>query len=152
MHSIFGTEVANLPAGLDQYYQRYFTNRAQIVSHADAYQVEFTSRQAAVQRADDQLSALKSRITSGKADLNTRNAVIVSTQKTLLAERTNNTAAYNAAVPGYNKMVDDYNAEVQVVKSLIETHNDLVISRNKIVLEEAQLVNELNSTATPINH
>ena len=27
MHSIFGTEVANLPAGLETYYQRYFTNR-----------------------------------------------------------------------------------------------------------------------------
>ena len=152
MHSIFGTEVANLPVELDQYYQRYFTNRAQIVSNANAYEAEFTSRQRAVKQDDDQLAVLKDQINSGQVDIKARNATIVGIQKTLLAERSNNSAAYNAAVPGYNKMVDDYNAEVQAVKALIEHYNELVVSRNNIVLEEAKLVNELNSTASPINH
>jgi len=152
MHSIFATEVANLPPKLEQYYRRYFTDRAQIVSYADAYQAEFTSRQTAVEQADEQLAAWKLQISSGQADLKTRNAAIVSTQKALLLERSTKTAAYNAAVPGYNKLVDDYNVEVQTVKALIERYNELVVSRNAIVLEEAKLVNELNATSSPINH
>ena len=152
LHSIFGTEVANLPAGLEQYYQRYFTDRAKIVGYAAAYQAEFTSRQAAVKQADEQLAAVKDQITSSQADLTTRNAAIVSAQKTLLSERGTNPASYNAAVPAYNKMVEDYNAEVQTVKTMIENYNNLIVSRNQIVLEEAKLVNELNSTATPINN
>lgn len=152
MHSIFATEVATLPTELEQYYKRYFTNRAKIVSYAVAYQVEFTSRQTAVKLADEQLASIKTQITSRQAGLKTRNTTIISVQKTLLAERSRNTAVYNAAVPGYNKMVDDYNVEVQAVKILIESYNDLVVSRNKIVLEQAKLVNELNATASPINH
>lgn len=152
MHSIFATEVATLPTELEQYYKRYFTNRAKIVSYAVAYQAEFTSRQTAVKLADEQLASIKAQITSRQADLKTRNTTIISTQKTLLAERSRNTTVYNAAVPGYNKMVDDYNVEVQAVKILIESYNDLVVSRNKIVLEQAKLVNELNATASPINH
>jgi hypothetical protein len=152
MHSIFGTEVAILPAGLQQYYQRYFTDRAQIVKYAEAYQAEFTSRQTVVKQDDAQLAVMRTQITSQQADLKTRNAAIASAQRVLLDERGTNTDAYNAAVPGYNKQVDDYNAEVQAVKTLIENYNGLVVSRNNIVLEETKLVNELNSTATPINH
>jgi len=45
MHSIFGTEVRNLPPALEQYYARYFTDRSKIIAFSDGYQAELASRQ-----------------------------------------------------------------------------------------------------------
>lgn len=153
MHSIFGTEIANLPSGLAQYYQRYFTDRTVVVARADAYQTEFTSRQTAVKQANTQLAALKVQITNSQDGLKARQAMIASTQKTLLAARDRgDTALYNAGVPGYNAMINDYNRQVEAVRTLIENYNALVVSRNTIALEEAALANELTSSVTPISH
>ena len=55
MHSIFATEIASLPAPLEKYYQRYFTDRGQIVANAERYKSEFTSRQEAIVGYDAQL-------------------------------------------------------------------------------------------------
>lgn len=152
MHSVFGSEVAKLPSGLEQYYKRYFTDRAQIAAYAASYQAEFTSRQAAVAQDDAQLASLKARIDGLEADLKTRQATVDAQQAALLNERNaNNATAYNAGVPGYNALVNAYNAELQTVQSLIAQYNQLVASRNAIALEEDQLVNELGNNLTPIN-
>lgn len=152
MHSIFGTEVANLPSGLEQYYQRYFTNRAQIAAYAAQYQAEFTSRQAAIASDDTQLASLKAQIDALEADLKTRQAAVSAQQSTLMSERSaGNISAYNAGVPAYNAQVDAYNAGVQTVQNLVNRYNRLVVSRNAIALEEDQLVNELSNSAAPIN-
>ena len=153
MHSVFGTEVANLPSGLEQYYQRYFTNRAQIAGFAAQYQAEFTSRQAAIAQDDAQLAALKAQIDALEADLKTRQATIDSQQAALMNERdAGDTKAYNAAVPGYNSLVSAYNADVATTRNLISQYNQLVASRNAIALEEGQLVNELSNNLTSINN
>ncbi len=153
MHSIFGTEIANLPSGLALYYQRYFTDRSAVVARAEAYQAEFTSRQTAVTQADTQLAALKVQITNSQDGLKARQATITSTQKTLLGARDRgDTAQYNAGVPGYNAMINDYNRQADAIRTLIETYNALVVSRNNIALEEATLFNELNTAVPPISH
>ncbi|HSX45681.1 MAG TPA: hypothetical protein VLG27_01595 [Candidatus Saccharimonadia bacterium] len=150
MHSVFGTEVASLPSGLEQYYKRYFTDRAQVAAFAAQYQAEFTSRQTAVQQDDRQLTALKSQIDSQEADLKSRQSQIDSAQSQLLAERDGNTSAYNAAVPGFNAQVDAYNAEVGQVQALISQFNQLVAARNAVAFEEDQLVNALSNNVAPI--
>ncbi len=153
MHSVFGTEVTKLPSGLEQYYDRYFTDRAQIAAYAGQYQAEFTSRQTAVAQDDAQLAGLKARIDSLEADMKTRQATIDAQQAALINERnTGNTTAYNAAVPGYNSLVNAYNTDVQTAQSLIGQYNQMVAVRNAIALEEDQLVNELSNKLAPINH
>lgn len=152
MHSVFGTEVAKLPSGLERYYRRYFTNRAQIAAYAGQYQAEFTSRQTAVARDDAQLAGLKARIDALETDLKSRQTAIDTQQAVLTTERSaGNTSAYNAAVPGYNALVNAYNSELQTVRDLIGQYNQLVAGRNAIALEEGQLVNELSNNLTPIN-
>jgi hypothetical protein len=152
MHSVFGTEVANLPSGLEQYYQRYFTNRAQIAGYAAQYQAEFTSRQTAVTQDDTQLASLKARIDALEANLKAQQGTISAQQATLMAERNaGNIGAYNAGVPTYNAQVDAYNAGVQTVQDLVNRYNQLVANRNAIALQESQLVNELSNSATPIS-
>ncbi len=111
MHSVFGTEVAALPAPLETYYKRYFTDRAQVVKYADTYQQEFTNRQTQVRQDDTELRIVKSQIDTNKAALGSQQTEINRERGRLDALRSSsNTEAYNAAVPGYNALVDTYNA------------------------------------------
>ncbi len=152
MHSVFGTEVANLPNQLEQYYKRYFTDRQQLAKYAANYQQAFTSRQAAVAGYDAQLSNLKAEINSDNADLQAKRNEISTLQSQLLAERSTNVAAYNADVPSYNNHVKAYNAEITTVTNLINQYNQLVAARNTVVLAENQLISDLTANGSPISH
>ncbi|HEX4774012.1 MAG TPA: hypothetical protein VH234_00650 [Candidatus Saccharimonadales bacterium] len=152
MHSVFGTEIANLPPGLEQYYKRYFTNRSQVAAFAAQYQAEFTSRQTALAQDDSQLSSLKAQIDAQQADLKNKLNQINSLQTQLTSQRNTDSSAYNAAVPGFNAQVDAYNAEVEQLKGLVSGYNQLVTSRNNVALEEDQLVNDLSSSVQTIGH
>ena len=152
MHSIFGTEVAGLPAPLEAYYKRYFTNRGQVAAFAAQYQSEFTSRRAKVEQYDARLAALRVQIESLQADLKAKQTAISERQSQLFAQRNSgNAAAYNAGVPAYNALVDAYNNEVEEVRSLIAEHNALVAERNAVALEENELVKALSSQPETIN-
>lgn len=151
MHSIFATELADLPAPLEEHYKKYFSNRKQIVNLASKYQAEFTSRKQAREQYDEQLRVLKQQITSTEADLEARQTLINNRQAELLALRNSgNLAAYNAGVPAYNALIDAYNRDVQVVRQLIEQFNQIVVKRNEIALEESQLANELDAKTPTI--
>lgn len=153
MHSVFGSEIAKLPPGLEQYYQRYFSNRAQVAAYATAYQEAFTSRQAVLSRDEELLSHLKLLIDAAEADLKTRQANISARQSALISQRNGgNIEAYNAAVPAYNGLIDQYNNEVQAVQRMIDEYNQLVASRNAVAFEEDQLINDLNPSSAPISH
>jgi hypothetical protein len=151
MHSIFATEIPQLPADLEAYYKQYFTDRKQVVGFAARYQSEFSSRHAAVERADAQLSALKEQIEQGQKKLRTTQAEIEARKQALVEARDqNNVAQYNAGVPAYNALVDRYNVEVRAVQVQIRTYNQLVNERNAIALEEGELINELKSNVDTI--
>jgi hypothetical protein len=149
MHSVFGTEVANLPAPLEQYYQKYFTDRQKITQYAATYEAEFTSRQQQVFQDDAQLATMKAQISSLEATLNDQLNSINSQQSQLNSyKNSGNIGAYNAGVPGYNQLINTYNSEVATLKSLIDNYNALVDTRNSIALTENQLYQEL-SGSTP---
>ena len=151
MHSIFGTEVANLPSDLEVYYKRYFNNRAQVAAYAAQYQAEFTNREVIVAQYDTQLSYLKTQIENGKNDLQVKQGEIDTLQAQLLAQKNSGvTSAYNAGVPAYNNLVNSYNTEVQNVRDWVGEYNQLVEKRNAVALEEDRLVKELSTDAAPI--
>ena len=152
MHSIFGTEVASLPAPLEQYYTRYFTNRQAVTNYASDYQAEFTSRADAVKADDARLAAMKQQIETKQAALKTQRASLEAQSAQMQAERSSgNIGAYNAAVPGYNASVNSYNAGVDALQLLVDQYNQLVSERNALAVETQQLSNELNVQASPIN-
>lgn len=151
MHSVFGTEIPVLPAGLEQYYKRYFTNRAQIAAYGAQYQAEFTSRQAAIVQDDAQLADLKRQIDAIESGLKSSQSVIDTQQSELESLRdSGDVSAYNASVPGYNALINTYNAQVVEVRGLTSQYNQLVVSRNAIALEEDQLAKELTSNTSTI--
>lgn len=153
MHSIFGSEIANLPPPLESYYSRYFMNRVKIAAFAAKYQSEFSSRQAAVAKYDAQLATMKAQIDQMEAALSVKQTIISARQSSLNSlKASGDIAAYNAGVPGYNSLVDAYNTELGELKNLISRHNAMVATRNAIALEADQLSKELTSDTQPINN
>lgn len=148
MHSVFGTEVPNLPAPLEQYYKQYFTDRAKITAYTASYENEFTSRQQQVAAYDAQLKDLKQQIDANQSQLDTDKASLDAEKAQLDNERSSGQiAAYNAGVSGYNRDVNAYNGLLTETKNLVNQYNAIVDERNAIALEEQQLVKELSSSS-----
>jgi hypothetical protein len=148
MHSVFGTEVAQLPTPLETYYARYFTNRQKIAAYAAQYENAFTSREAQVKQDDTTLATLKTQITADEASLQAQQKTIANDQAKLESlKNSSDFNGYNAGVPGFNKEVDSYNGLVDTTKNLIDQYNQLVEMRNAIAVEEDQLVQDLSNTS-----
>ena len=147
LHSILGTEVRELPAELETYYKKYFTDRSKIVGYSEQYEAEFTKREDAVAAYDQQLKDLKSKITSLNDSLATQGARIEAENarlESLAAAR--KIGEYNASIPNYQNMINAYNADVSALKSAIEQYNGIVDARNAIVTEEQELINAIDSS------
>lgn len=153
MHSIFGTEVATLTPELENYYKKYFLNRAAVTAYSSKYQAEFTTRQAAVDAADARLKQLKAQIDQYEPELNDQSALLTRRQRDLYARRdAGNVDAYNAGVNSYNAAVSAFNAKIQAYKNAVDEYNSLLKQRNAIAFEENQLNDALSSKVDAINN
>lgn len=151
MHSIFGTEASNLPPALETYYKKYFTDREKVVSFADDYQQEFTSREDTVKADDAKLQSLKSTIDYNKTKLSDMQSAITNLRNKMDDERSSgDIARYNADVPSYNNQVDTYNSLVRTTQADITAYNQLVSERNSIALQVQQLSQSISSQRLPL--
>lgn len=149
MHSVFGTEIADLPAPLEAYYAKYFTNRQTITSYAAGYEGEFTSRQDQIKTDDAQLSQMKTSISQQEANLNSQLEQINSDRAGLDSLRSSGQIAqYNASVAHFNAEINRYNAGVDRLKSQIVAYNDLVSVRNAIAVELSSLDQAIDTRLT----
>lgn len=147
MHSIIGTEAADLPAELEEYYKRYFTDRSRVLALFQRYQSEFDDRIAQINAFDEQLSALKAEIEADKEELARREDDLRQRRRQLddlLA--TNRIAAYNAAVPGFNALVVSYRDMVDAINRDVEHFNSLLAERNAIAVQERELEEAIDSS------
>jgi hypothetical protein len=150
MHSVFGTEVGNLPPELESYYQRYFDNRAKVVAYATAYANEFTSRRAQVKQLDAQLETMKAQIDQATAALDAQARQLKQQRDDMNRQRASgDNAGYNQRVPGYNAAVEAYNSKLQSTRQLISEYNSLVEQRNAIALEVQQLAKAISGDTLP---
>ena len=146
MHSIFGTEVTNLPAPLESYYKRYFDNRSAVVTFSEKYEAEFTSRKSRADQIESQLKSLKVKVDNEEANLNAQRSKINSDQSRLDSLRSSGrTSEYNSQVSAYNAEVDDYNAGVATYKADISRYNALVAEYNSIAGELNQLYGAIDT-------
>lgn len=153
MHSIFGTEIANLPPALEEYYKKYFVNRQAIAGLSNKYQSVFTTQKAQVDQADARLDQLKKRIDYTESDLRAQENSLTAMQQTM--NRLHNSGKvdqFNSMVPVYNAKVVAFNAEVDSYQSLIAEYNQLLEHRNTIAVVLNQLNNELSSRISQFNN
>lgn len=149
MHSVFGTEAANLPAPLENYYKRYFSNRSAVVSFAQNYQGEFTKRLAEIDTDDERLSDMKAQIDAEEQNLQTQLNQINSDRARLDQEKASGqTDQYNSQISAFNSEVDAYNAGVRELQTDISDYNNLVNERNSIAAELRSLDNSIDTRLT----
>lgn len=113
MHSIFATEIADLPLALEDYYKQYFQDRQRVVSFASQYQKAFSTRKDLIASYDRQLENLKNSIEASQNDLESQSQAISSQRQqlnSLLAS--GSTQAYNSRVDSFNSSVQAYNAGI----------------------------------------
>jgi hypothetical protein len=152
MHSVFGTEISNLPTPLENYYKRYFTDRHKITGFAAQYEAAFTTRQAQIKAYDTQLANMKQQITADEDSLKSQASNIDVARTELDNERNSgDISAYNAGVPKFNASIDTYNTLAVKTRGLITQYNQIVERRNAIALEENKLSQDLSSDISTIN-
>lgn len=150
LHSMLGTEVSQLPPELEQYYSQYFNDRQAIIKYKERYQEVFSSRQAAVERDDQQLTATQKIINSNEAQLQQQAQAITRQRATLDQKLANNDiAGYNAGVAPFNQAIANYNQLANQTKQLINDYNQLLKERNALALEINQLTQTISSQPIP---
>jgi hypothetical protein len=148
-HSLFGTEVRDLPSGLENYYKRYFAKRSAVVDQHDRYQSVFNERTQQIAAYDVQLSDMKKQLEADKSEIATEEAALKARRAQMDAWlASNNIASYNAAVPGFNQQVNDYKALVSAANTRIHQYNEIIDARNKIAVEEQRLQSAIDSHAS----
>lgn len=150
MHSIFGTEIADLPPSLETYYKKYFSDRAVIVKNASAYEDEFTTRENQIKADDQQLARLKTQINAQEQSLQSQLTQINNERDRLDNLRSSGRAAeYNSGVDSFNRQVSIYNSGIAKLRAEITAFNQLVDERNKLAKELASLNQAIDTRLAP---
>ena len=146
LHSIMGTEIANLPPGLEKYYKKYFSDRSVITDLSSRYESEFNSRQNQAKQIGLQLSGLKAEIDSAqRLAERSRNELLESKRSldNLLAN--GRTDEYNSRVNSFNDSVAQYNLVVKQIQSKISSYNSLVADYKAVSVEINDLYQSIDS-------
>lgn len=150
MYAIFGTEVKDLPAELEQHYRKYFHDRSRVVVFASQYQQAFTALQDQVDAFDEQLNGLAARIRDNTAQLTAQREELGRSEQQLNQYRqSGEIERYNQNVDGYNRRVGVYNDLLAVTRNLINEHNQLVERRNSIAEQTVELRQAIDSDQLP---
>lgn len=146
LHSILGTEVADLSPDLEKYYQRYFTDRKQIVSFSEQYEQAFIDLRNQVGDLDKELTLIKQQIDTNDVILSTKSDEIARKRAELdQSLKQNDVDGYNAQVASFNQLVGDYNRLINTTKQLIISYNEKVATRNSIATQEQELIQAIDS-------
>jgi len=153
LHSILGTEYANLGPELESYYGKYFSNRTKVVALASSYKKVFQDISTQVGKYDAELSLRKSEINRRENALEQK-ANQLEAQKAQMESllQSGQNESYNAQVSGYNAAVNNYNYEIAAVRRLITEYNALVEQRNSLALQQQGLANSLDSRLNTISN
>jgi hypothetical protein len=146
LHSILGTEVADLGSFLENYYRRYFSDRSVVVAYAQKYESTFNNLLRQAEEIDRQMSAMKPELTRLEESTKLQSSNIERKRVELTRlQASNNIAEYNSRVASFNRLVDNYNQQVSYLKQQVATYNKLVKTYNAVSTEEKSLNESLNN-------
>lgn len=149
MSCTFGTEIADLPPALNNYYQKYFANRQTIVNFEQQYEAEFTNRENQISSEGAQLAQLKTNINNEEQSLQAQLNQINSDRARLDSlQSSGQTDQYNADVAGFNNEVSTYNNGVDKLRNDISTYNQLVDQYNSLANQLASLEQSIDTRLT----
>jgi len=146
MHSILGTEYANLTSDLEAYYKRYFQDRSVIVGYANKYQEVFTESKSKLDEYDAQLNALKPQIDQNNTMLKQMQTDLQAQNNQLSQYRSQGQIQlYDQKVPDYNIKVSQFNDLIEQTRNLVDQYNAIVKNRNAQATAQNDLYQSLDS-------
>jgi hypothetical protein len=153
LHSIIGTTIKDLPADLEQYYARYFTDRAAIVAMNAKYTAVFDE-------VNQQALTLQARITGEAADIKTASAQYNAD----LTQLNSDIESFNERASGgdfssqyaFNTARDVLLSRIQQMKDRqvalneeIDLYNADVAEYNRLAVRAKQLNQSINGVEAP---
>lgn len=153
LHSRIGTEVKDLPAPLERYYQRYFTDRQLIVKFNEQYHNVFTELK-------NETNRLKESIEKQKQSIEIRTKQYQEQKQQLSDEVTNfNTRAARGDFTNQTTFrnqrqdivgrINQLSLEYDKLKKAIEDLNQDITKYNHNIYHNNQLIDQINSNSIP---
>ena len=153
LHSRIGTQIADLPAELEDHYAHYFQDQDAVVKFYDQYRAPFQELRQQLDALQQELDQLKSQIDRQSQDYSSRAEAF----QREVAEFNNcantpdcfTTAEFNskrAELVAEQSALGQY---YQQLSRLVDTYNQKVDVYNSNVLRTQNLQNSINSNSTP---
>jgi len=140
VHSIAGTEVADLPRELESYYSKYFGIRQRIVTLAKEYETERKTRYEELESYAKQLAALKSEIDrQEKTASELKRQINILEGQIGIYREGGDIEAHNELVPRINKKIGELTGLAHKNDEVVTKYNDLVKRRNSIVSDALKI-------------
>jgi len=153
LHSIIGTTIKDLPTDLEQYYTRYFTDRAAIVAMNAHYTAVFdeVNQQATVlqQKITDEAAAIKQASSQYNADLTQLNSDIESFNEWATNGEFSSQYAFTTARQALAVRIEQMKNRQIALNQQIDTYNADVAEYNKLAVRAKQLNQSINGVEAP---
>ena len=153
LHSRLGTEVKNLPAPLERYYQRYFIDRQAIVKFNEQYHNVFTELQRQTDRLKESIEAKKQSIENKTKEYQTQkqqlNEVISDFNSRAARGDFNSQSDFNTKRQTIVSRIDALNREYDQLKQAIEELNSEIAKYNQSIYHNNELIDQINSNSIP---
>lgn len=153
LHSRLGTEVKNLPAPLERYYQRYFIDRQAIVKFNEQYHNVFTELKRETDRLKTSIETKKQAIETQtkqyqeqKQQLNT---VISDFNSRAARGDLSNQSDFNTKRQAIVSRIDKLNLEYDQLKKGIEELNSEIAKYNQSIYHNNEIIDQINSNSIP---
>lgn len=153
LHSIIGTTIKDLPADLEQYYTRYFTDRSAIVAMNDKYTAVFdeVNQQALAleDRITGEAAAIKAASEQYNADLSQLNSDIESFNERARGGEFSSQYAFTTARQALSARIDQMKSRQATLNQQIDLYNADVAEYNKLAVRAKQLNQSINGVEAP---
>ncbi len=152
LHSIFGTEVASLPAELESYYSNYFVDRQVVVGLKNKYEKVFTDLKNSQTRLVTELNAIAADVaarqtvyTKDLAQINSDIAAFNAWNQSGVAT----TVEFNARKTRLERRIAALQSERDAINRAIDTYNDKKAELEALNLAVEGLNESINSKLSP---
>ena len=153
LHSIIGTTIKDLPPELEQYYARYFTDRAAIVAMNAKYTAVFdeVNQQALTLQAriTGEAADIKSASAQYNADLTQLNSDIESFNERASGGGFSSQYAFNAARDALLARIQQMKDRQVALNEQIDLYNADVAEYNRLAVRAKQLNQSINGVEAP---
>lgn len=153
LHSIIGTEVANIGDQLQAHYAKYFHDRSAIVNLYSSYNETFHALDDRADELSAEIDALKEKIDNGKesyaSTMDQLNADIETFRGRVESGIISTQAQYNSERQALQARIDAVNNDRLTINSDIATYRQLVEEYNGTITQTQSLYKSIDSNLTP---